>query len=250
MSILVTGSVAFDHIMVFEGQFKNHILPDKIHVLNVSFLVPSLDRRWGGTAANIAYNLRILEEDPIVLATAGQDFGPYWKRFDECGIRTDGVQVLEDAMTAQAFITTDLDDNQITAFHPGAMERAHEAPIAALAKSYPATAADSTARAACAGLSPRPSSGAPITHTGPGTSPFRTRSRNSSSSGRPSKVLSVVTPARTPEISSVARPPPTYGIVRNGAAQRVRHAASSAQASTREISEVSSRTSTRTSSVR
>ena len=80
MSILVTGSVAFDHIMVFEDQFKNHILPDKIHVLNVSFLVPSLDKRWGGTAANIAYNLRILEEAPIVLATAGQDFGPYWKR--------------------------------------------------------------------------------------------------------------------------------------------------------------------------
>jgi adenosine kinase len=133
MSILVTGSVAFDHIMVFEDQFKNHILPDKVHELNVSFLVPTLDKRWGGTAANIAYNLRILEEAPIVLATAGQDFGPYRKRFDECGIRTDGVRVFQDAMTAQAFITTDLDDNQITAFHPGAMERAHEAPIAALA---------------------------------------------------------------------------------------------------------------------
>lgn len=130
MSILVTGSVAFDHIMVFEDQFKNHILPDKVHVLNVSFLVPSLDKRWGGTAANIAYNLRILEEDPIVLATAGADFGPYLHRFGECGLRTDGVLVLEDAMTAQAFITTDLDDNQITAFHPGAMERAHEAPVA------------------------------------------------------------------------------------------------------------------------
>jgi len=132
MSILVTGSVAFDHIMVFEDQFKNHILPDKVHVLNVSFLVPTLDRRWGGTAANIAYNLRILEEDPIVLATAGQDFGPYWKRFEECGMRTEGMLVLEDAMTAQAFITTDLDDNQITAFHPGAMERAHEASVAGL----------------------------------------------------------------------------------------------------------------------
>jgi len=133
MSILVTGSVAFDHIMAFEDQFKNHILPDKVHVLNVSFLVPTLDKRWGGTAANIAYNLRILEEDPIVLATAGRDFGPYLERMRDCGLRTDGVLVLEDAMTAQAFITTDLDDNQITAFHPGAMERAAEAPISSLA---------------------------------------------------------------------------------------------------------------------
>jgi len=133
MSILVTGSVAFDHIMVFEDQFKNHILPDKVHVLNVSFLVPSLDKRWGGTAANIAYNLRIVDEDPIVLATAGQDFGPYATRFEACGMRTDGVLVLEDAMTAQAFITTDLDDNQITAFHPGAMDRAHEAPVSGVA---------------------------------------------------------------------------------------------------------------------
>ena len=126
MSILVTGSVAFDHIMVFEDQFKNHILPDKVHVLNVAFLVPSLDKRWGGTAANIGYNLRIVEEDPIVLATAGRDFGPYLERFRECGLRTEGVKMFDDELTAQAFITTDLDDNQITAFHPGAMERAHE----------------------------------------------------------------------------------------------------------------------------
>lgn len=133
MSILVTGSVAFDHIMVFEDLFKNHILPDKVHVLNVSFLVPTLDKRWGGTAANIAYNLRILEEDPIVLATAGRDFAPYRNRFAECGIRAEDVRVLEDAMTAQAFITTDLDDNQITVFHPGAMDRAHEAPIDSVA---------------------------------------------------------------------------------------------------------------------
>jgi adenosine kinase len=134
MSILVTGSVAFDHIMVFEDRFKNHILPDKVHVLNVSFLVPSLDKRWGGTAANIAYNLRIVGEDPIVLATAGSDFGPYRQRFADCGIRSDDVLVLEDAMTAQAFITTDLDDNQITAFHPGAMERAHEAAVSSIAE--------------------------------------------------------------------------------------------------------------------
>ena len=134
MSILVTGSVAFDHIMVFEDRFKNHILPDKVHVLNVSFLVPTLDKRWGGTAANIAYNLRILNEDPIVLATAGSDFSSYLARFEECGMRTEGVKVLDDALTAQAFITTDLDDNQITAFHPGAMERAHEAPVDSLAE--------------------------------------------------------------------------------------------------------------------
>ena len=132
MSILVTGSVAIDHIMQFEDRFQNHILPDKIHLLNVAFLVPTLDKRWGGTAANIAYNLRILEEDPLVLATAGQDFEPYRRRFEECGMRTDGVVVLDDAMTAQAFITTDLDDNQLISFHPGAMDRAHEAPIAGL----------------------------------------------------------------------------------------------------------------------
>ena len=132
MSILVTGSVAFDHIMVFEDHFKNRILPEKVHELNVAFLVPTLDKRWGGTATNIAYNLRILEQDPVVLATAGRDFGPYLERMRECGLRTDGIRVLDDAMTAQAFITTDLGSNQITVFHPGAMERAHELPIASL----------------------------------------------------------------------------------------------------------------------
>lgn len=132
MSILVSGSVAYDHIMVFEDRFKNHILPDKVHMLNVAFTVPTLDKRWGGTAANIAYNLRIVGEDPIVLATAGRDFGLYLERMRECGLRTDGVLVLDDEMTAQAFITTDLDDNQITAFHPGAMVRAHEAKLSAL----------------------------------------------------------------------------------------------------------------------
>jgi len=133
MSILVSGSVAYDHIMVFEDRFKHHILPDKVHVLNVSFVVPTLDKRWGGTAANIAYNLRIVGEEPIVLATAGRDFDLYLEHMRACGLRTDGVVVLDDAMTAQAFITTDLDDNQITAFHPGAMTRAHEAKISSLA---------------------------------------------------------------------------------------------------------------------
>ncbi len=132
MSVLVTGSIAYDHIMVFQDRFKNHILPDKIHVLNVSFMVPSLERRWGGTGANIAYNLRVLGIDPILLATAGRDFAPYAEWMARHQIRRDWVRVLEDTWTSQCFITTDLDDNQITAFHPGAMERAHEAPLAAV----------------------------------------------------------------------------------------------------------------------
>jgi adenosine kinase len=127
MSILVTGSLAFDHIMVFEDRFKNHILPDKVHILSVSFLVPSLEKRWGGTAGNIAYNLRLLGLDPVLLATVGRDFGPYADWLDRCGIRRDWIRTLEDEYTSQCFITTDLDDNQITAFHPGAMARAHEA---------------------------------------------------------------------------------------------------------------------------
>ena len=130
MSVLVTGSIAFDHIMVFEDRFKNHILPDKIHMLNVSFLVPGLDRLWGGTAANIAYNLRILDLDPVLLATVGRDFAPYAEWLTKHGIRLDEVKVLDDSFTSNCFITTDLDNNQIASFHPGAMERAHEAPVA------------------------------------------------------------------------------------------------------------------------
>lgn len=132
MSILVTGSIALDHIMVFEDRFKNHILPDKVHILNVAFLVPSMNKLWGGTAANIAYNLRVLGADPILLATVGSDFGPYAEWLDSHGIRRDWIRVLDDAYTAQAFITTDLDDNQITAFHPGAMDRAHEATVSSV----------------------------------------------------------------------------------------------------------------------
>lgn len=127
MSILVTGSIAIDHIMVFEDRFKNHILPDKIHILNVSFLVPALKRSFGGTAGNIAYGLRLLGEDPLVLGTVGRDFQPYAQWMDQHGVRRDAIKVLDDELTAQAFVTTDLDDNQITAFHPGAMARAHEA---------------------------------------------------------------------------------------------------------------------------
>jgi len=126
MSALICGSLAYDTIMVFQDQFKNHILPDKVHILNVAFLVPRMRKEFGGCAGNIAYNLRLLGGDPLPMATVGQDFGPYRKHFESCGVRLDCVREIEDLYTAQAFITTDLDDNQITAFHPGAMMRSAE----------------------------------------------------------------------------------------------------------------------------
>jgi adenosine kinase len=126
MSALICGSLAYDTIMVFQDQFKNHILPDKVHILNVSFLVPRMRREFGGCAGNIAYNLKLLGGDPIPMATVGQDFGPYREHFDARGINLTHVKEIEDLYTAQAFITTDLDDNQITAFHPGAMMRSYE----------------------------------------------------------------------------------------------------------------------------
>jgi adenosine kinase len=132
MSILVTGSLAIDRIMVFPDRFRNHILPDKLHVLSVSFHVPTLDQFFGGCAANIAYGLKLLGSDPVILAAAGRDFGAYAEWLERCGIRRDGIRVFEDTYTAQCFITTDLDDNQITAFHPGAMERAAELDLAEL----------------------------------------------------------------------------------------------------------------------
>jgi adenosine kinase len=122
---LICGSVAYDTILQFPDRFKSHILPDKIHILNVSFLVPDMRREFGGCAANIAYNLRLLGDRGVPMATAGHDFGPYAKRMAAQGIAVDHVKVVEEAFTAQAFITTDLDDNQITAFHPGAMQHAH-----------------------------------------------------------------------------------------------------------------------------
>jgi adenosine kinase len=125
-SALICGSLAYDTIMVFQDQFKNHILPDKVHILNVSFLVPRMRREFGGCAGNIAYNLKLLGGDPVPMATVGQDFAPYREHFEACGIRLDHVKEIEDLYTAQAFITTDLDDNQITAFHPGAMMRSYE----------------------------------------------------------------------------------------------------------------------------
>ncbi len=121
MSALICGSVAYDNIMVFEDSFKNHILPDKIHMLNVAFLVPKLRREFGGCATNIAYNLKLLGEEPLPMATVGQDYEPYRKRLKALGIKQTYVRELRDTFTAQAFITTDLSSNQIIAFHPGAM---------------------------------------------------------------------------------------------------------------------------------
>ena len=136
MSILVTGSVAIDHIMVFRGRFKDVILPDRLHVLNVAFHVPELRKTWGGCAANIAYGLRNVGEAPLLLATVGGDFGSYADWLDRHEIRRDWLRVLEDETTAGAYITTDLDDNQIIGFHPGAMDRAHEAPVSGVGEAY------------------------------------------------------------------------------------------------------------------
>jgi adenosine kinase len=125
MSALITGSFAYDTIMVFSGQFKNEILPDKVHMLNVSFLVPQLRREFGGCAGNIAYNLNLLGGAALPMGTVGKDFGPYAEWMDKQKIARTYVKTVADTYTAQAYITTDLDDNQITAFHPGAMGAAH-----------------------------------------------------------------------------------------------------------------------------
>jgi adenosine kinase len=136
MPVLVTGSIALDHIMVFPDRFRNHILPERIHMLNVAFHVPTLRRNFGGTAGNIAYCLRLLGEEPIALATVGTDFADYAEWLDRHGVRRDGIRTVEGALTAQCFITTDLDDNQIIAFHPGAMDRADEARIEDVATAF------------------------------------------------------------------------------------------------------------------
>lgn len=130
MATLICGSLAYDTIMVFPDQFKRHILPEQVHILNVSFLVPELRREFGGCAGNIAFNLKMLGGDPWILGTAGQDFGPYDEWLRRWDIDTRYIRLLQDHYTAQAFITTDLDDNQITAFHPGAMNEAHQTRIA------------------------------------------------------------------------------------------------------------------------
>lgn len=125
MSALICGSFAFDTIMVFNGKFKHHILPDQVHILNVSFLVPDLRREFGGCAGNIAYSLNLLGGQGIPMGTVGTDFGQYAEWMDSCGIPRTHVKVIDNTYTAQAFITTDMDDNQITAFHPGAMNFSH-----------------------------------------------------------------------------------------------------------------------------
>ena len=125
MTALICGSLAYDTVMVFPGRFREHILPESIHMLNVSFLVPSMKRNFGGCSGNIAYNLRLLGGEGAPMATVGTDFGVYAQWLTDCGVRTDHVLTIEGEFTAQAFITTDLDANQINAFHPGAMDHSH-----------------------------------------------------------------------------------------------------------------------------
>ncbi|CAP40910.1 carbohydrate kinase family protein [Bordetella petrii] len=120
--VLVCGSMAFDTIAVFDGRFKEHILPDRIQSLSVSFLVPAMRKEYGGCAGNIAYNLKLLGGHPVPVATVGDDAADYLERFTGLGIDTSRLRVMPGTFTAQCFITTDLEDNQIAAFHPGAME--------------------------------------------------------------------------------------------------------------------------------
>lgn len=125
MAVLICGSLAFDTIMTFEGRFAEQILPDQLHILNVSFLVPSLRRDFGGCAGNIAYSLKLLGGEPLPMAMLGSDGAEYLQRLDSLGISQLHVGQVQDTYTAQAMIVTDLDNNQITAFHPGAMTQAH-----------------------------------------------------------------------------------------------------------------------------
>ncbi len=126
MSALICGSLAFDTIMSFEGRFADQILPDQLHILNVSFLVPQLRRDYGGCAGNIAYGLKLLGGTPLPMATLGMDSKEYLARLSHLGISTEFVKTVDELMTAQAMIMTDKDNNQITAFHPGAMSVAHQ----------------------------------------------------------------------------------------------------------------------------
>jgi adenosine kinase len=127
---LICGSMAYDTIMVFPDRFKNHILAEQIHILNVAFLVPDMRREFGGCAGNIAYNLKLLGGEPQIMATVGDDSAPYMHRLKQMGLDASHVRQVADSFTAQAFITTDLDDNQITAFHPGAMNFSHQNHVA------------------------------------------------------------------------------------------------------------------------
>ena len=130
MDTLICGSIAYDTIMVFNDYFKNHILPEKIHILNVAFLVPDMRREFGGCAGNIAYNLKMIGGKPLIMATVGDDYQPYAYRLESLELAQTHVRRVPGIFTAQAFITTDLADNQITAFHPGAMNFSHENHIA------------------------------------------------------------------------------------------------------------------------
>ena len=131
MSTIICGSIAFDTIMNFEGRFAEQILPDQLHILNVAFLVPTLRRDFGGCAGNIAYGLKMLGGTPLPMATVGMDGTDYLARLSDLGISTEFVRTIEGAYTAQAMIITDGDNNQITGFHPGAMEQAHTLKIQA-----------------------------------------------------------------------------------------------------------------------
>jgi adenosine kinase len=125
MPALICGSLAYDTIMVFPDRFRDHILPEQMHILNVSFLVPQLRREFGGVAGNIAYNLKLLGGDPYPMGAVGDDFDPYQEHLETLGISTRHVRRISGTYTPQAYITTDMEDNQITAFHPGAMEHNH-----------------------------------------------------------------------------------------------------------------------------
>src|SRR5205823_13008303 len=131
--ILICGSLAIDTIMVFPDRFARHILPGETHVLSVSFQIGEMRREWGGCAGNIAYNLKGLGGEPVVMATVGEDGGGYVERLREHDIAAEGVRAVPGTYTAQAFIITDLDDNQITAFHPGAMNESHRNRISEVA---------------------------------------------------------------------------------------------------------------------
>jgi len=130
MNTLICGSMAYDTIMVFQDQFKKHILPEQIHILNVAFLVPQMRREFGGCAGNIAYNMQLLGGHPLIMATVGDDFGSYTARLNKLGLSQKHIRLVPDSYTGQAFITTDLDDNQITAFHPGAMSFSEQNSVA------------------------------------------------------------------------------------------------------------------------
>jgi adenosine kinase len=130
MTSLICGSLAFDTIMLFRGRFSEALLAEQLHKINVAFLVPEIRREYGGCAGNIAYNLRLLEGDPLIMATIGDDGAPYLERLDQLKISRRCIRTIETSYTAQAFITTDADSNQITAFHPGAMAFSHQNQVA------------------------------------------------------------------------------------------------------------------------